>query len=203
MRVLVACEFSGVVREAFKSRGHDAWSCDLLNTEIPGNHIKGDVIAVLNDGWDLMIAHPPCTYLSCAGNAHFNDVKYGAKAIERNEKRLLAMEFVVKLWNASIPKICIENPVGYLNNNWKKPNQIIQPYFFGDAVTKKTCLWLKNLPQLMPTKQVIPQTFGVVKTGPKKGRNIYWVDSIHGKDRSYKRSVTFQGIANAMAEQWG
>ena len=142
MRVLVACEFSGIVRDAFAARGHHAWSCDLLPTEKPGRHIRGNVVGILKDNWDLMIAHPPCTYLSYAGIAHWN--KPG-----RCKKRLAALEFFRKLWCAPINKICIENPKGCASPTIAKYTQVIQPYYFGDREQKTTLLWLKNLPLLI------------------------------------------------------
>lgn len=192
MRVLIACEFSGIVREAFVSRGHDAWSCDLLPTEIPGNHIQGDVLEVINENWDLMIAHPPCTYLAASGARWF------AGNIDRHVKRLDALEFVESLWNANIPKIAIENPIGYIStmSNLFTPEQIIQPWMFGHCETKSTCLWLKNLPQLIPTNIV-----------SGRENRIHKLSALHGngssKTRQQDRSRTYQGIADAMAEQWG
>ena len=189
MRVLVACEFSGIVREAFKARGHDTWSCDLLDTEIPGKHLVGDVldfiygaITATNLGrWDLMIAHPPCTHLAVSGARWFKDKK---------EEQLAALEFVKKLLDAKIPRICLENPVSIISTRIRKPDQIIQPWQFGHGETKATCLWLKNLPLLKPTKIVEGREGKVWKMPP-------------GKDRWKKRSRTYQGIAAAMAEQWG
>jgi hypothetical protein len=181
MRVLIACEFSGIVREAFKRAGHEAWSCDLLPTEIPRNHIQDDVLNHLNEGWDLMIAHPPCTHLAVSGARWFK-----FKPSEQEE----ALIFVKKLMNAPIPKICIENPVSVISSKIRKPDQIIQPWMFGCGETKATCLWLKNLPKLQPTKITEGREGRVWKMPPSKDR---WKD----------RSRTFQGIAEAMAEQWG
>jgi hypothetical protein len=204
MKVLVACEYSGIVRNAFVAKGHDAWSCDILPTESPGNHIQDDVLKHLDKGWHLMIAHPPCTYLSNAGIAWFNEEKYGDKARARKKLRLKAMEFVKKFYYNNIPKVCIENPVGYLNNNWKKPSQVIQPYYFGDTESKRTCLWLKNLEPLKHTKLVKPKIYGYYKSGKKKGMPIYKNDwQQWSEDRGKIRSKFFQGIANAMADQWG
>ncbi len=207
MKVLVACEFSEIVREAFKKRGHDAWSCDLLPTEIPGQHIQGDVLKILNDGWDLMIAHPPCTYLSYVGMRHWYK-------IGRKEKRKAAMRFFLQLINAPIEKICVENPLGYPAQVYRAPDQIIQPYYFGESFQKRTCLWLKNLPPLVyrledelfgkKTSTDKPQPLYICKGEKCKGKKIHWVEGIKGvKNRSKERSKTFQGIANAMAEQWG
>ena len=146
MRVLIACEFSGIVRDAFAAKGHDAWSCDLLPTERPGNHIQGDVLEILDDNWDMMIAHPPCTYLSYAGIRWWNDKG-------RVFKRLEALGFFAKLWEAPIDKICIENPRGCASPTIAKYTQQINPYYFGDEATKPTWLWLKNLPLLIHIKQ--------------------------------------------------
>ncbi len=197
MRILIACEFSGIVREAFKRKGHDAWSCDLLPTEIPGQHIQGDVLEILNDNWDMMIAHPPCTYLSYAG------LHYNKNNPNRQNKTKLAVEFVLKLWNSNIPKICIENPRGYLQN-WRKPDMEIHPYYFGDSELKRTCLWLKNIPPLMITglmEKPKPYHSIIRKSGGKKGKvyNYYF----HQNKTAHERSRTFKGIAEAMANQWG
>lgn len=203
MRVLVACEFSGIVREAFAKRGHDAWSCDLLPTEIPGKHYQGDVLELLNKdlNWDLMIGHPPCTYLSYAGIAHWNNPG-------RLEKRLEALNFFAKLWLAPINKICLENPKGCASPTIAKYSQEIQPYYFGDSDVKTTWLWLKNLPLLKHVEKetLFEQSTHVNKPEPYKIDNTprakkrYYVDAF--KD-PYMRSKTFQGIADAMADQWG
>lgn len=207
MKVLVACEFSGIVRDAFVRRGHDAWSCDLMSTEKPGNHIQGDVLEVLNDRWDLMIAHPPCTYFAKAG-LHYLRTRPG-----REQKQSESFCFLLKLWSAPIIQICLENPAGWLNTNWLKPSQIIQPFYFGDLERKETCLWLKGLSPLLHTKHDTffskkthtetpkPKGSYIRKSGKKKGQiyNYYW----RAGKTSKNRSVTFQGIANAMAEQWG
>jgi hypothetical protein len=199
MKVLVACEFSGIVREAFKAKGHDAWSCDLLPTEIPGQHIQSDVLEIINDGWDLMIAHPPCQYLSYVGLRHWN--KPG-----RSEKRGEAMAFFIALVNAPIEKSCIENPLGLPTKEYRKYDQIIHPYYFGEAVQKRTCLWLKNLPLLTPTKILPkPEPLYICQGEKCKGKKIHWVEGIKGsgKTRSQDRSRSFKNIAAAMAEQWG
>ena len=204
MRVLVACEFSGVVRNAFREKGCDAWSCDILpNEDNSQYHIQGDVLNHLNEGWDLMIAHPPCTYLSNAGIAWFNEEKYGEKAKQRKMLRLDAMDFVMKLYESGIDKICIENPTGYLNSHWRKPDQVIQPYYFGDNESKRTCLWFKNLPPLKHTDVVKPKIYAYYKRGRKKGQPMYGNSYMKfSKDRGHIRSITFQGMANAMANQW-
>jgi len=193
MKVLIACEFSGIGREAFTQRGHDAWSCDLLNTEKEGQHITGDCLGNLK-GWDLIIAHPPCTYLSIVGNAWWN--KPG-----RKELRMEAAQFFLALYNAPCERVCVENPVGYMNTHFRKPDQIIQPYQFGHPERKRTCLWLRGLPKLIYTNIVTPEEPTYIDyTGKKR----YFVDrqspSVH---RWKDRSRTFIGIAAAMAEQWG
>jgi len=205
MRVLIACEYSGRVREAFRKRGHDAWSCDLLPSDDNSEfHFQGDCLNFIDRDWDLMIAHPPCTYLSNAGIRWFNEEKYGDKAIDRKRLRLEAHEFFMRLIDAPIEKIAIENPVGYMNSHYRKPDQTIHPYQFGDPESKRTCLWLKNLPKLKHTDVVEPKIYAYYKKGPKKGKPIYWCDyKMFGEDRWKIRSTTFQGIANAMADQWG
>lgn len=192
MKVLVACEFSGIVRDAFAARGHDAWSCDLLPTERPGNHIQGDVVEILDRGWDLMIAHPPCTYLSNAG-ARFL-YPGGRLNQERLGLGLEAKELFMSLLDADIPKIAVENPVPSTVFLLPKYNQVIQPFYFGDAVQKKTCLWLKNLPPLMSTD--------VCESAQSTKIPGNWFNK-GGKDRQKNRAQTFPGIAKAMAEQWG
>jgi len=195
MRVLVACEFSGIVRDAFAARGHDAWSCDLEPTERPGKHLEGDVRLILKDGWDLLIAHPPCTYLSRAGARWWRRPGRAAKADA-------AAQFVFALRDAPIEKICIENPIGQLNKRWRYPDQTIQPWQFGHPFTKATCLWLKNLPPLEPTRIVsnrralLPSNTGA---GRRKGQA--WQRGLTTSARVASR--TFQGVADAMAEQWG
>lgn len=188
MRVLVACEFSGVVREAFRKKGHDAWSCDILpSLDNSKYHLQCDIFSIIDgyedpEQWDLMIAHPPCTYLTVAGNRWYYD---------KPELIQEAFEFVLRLSEANIEKIAIENPVGRLSSLWRKPDQYIQPWMFGHKETKKTGLWLKNLPLLKPTNIVEgPYEQRIWKMGPSK-------------DRGLLRSITYQGIANAMAEQWG
>lgn len=202
MKILIACEYSGIVREAFKLKGHEVWSCDILQTERPGNHLQGDVLNYLDKNWDLMIAHPPCTYLSVAGNAFFNIDRYGDKAKERIKKRSEAIEFVKILYNSNIPKICIENPVGFLNSLWRKPNQIIHPYHFGDPEKKRTCFWLKNLKPLNYTNIVKPNIYGYYKSGKHKGEPLYFHHKPTHKNKGKDRSKFWPGIAKAMAEQW-
>lgn len=181
MNVLVACEFSGVVRRAFRTRGHDAWSCDLLASEDDGEHIQGDVLTILGAGWDMMIAHPPCTHLAVSGARWFKDKKR-----QQNE----ALLFVQQLMDAPIERIAIENPVSIISSRIRKPNQIFQPWQFGHGETKTTCLWLKNLPPLISTHIVEGREARVHRLPP-------------GPDRWKARSRTLPGIAHAMATQWG
>lgn len=190
MKVLVACEYSGTVREAFKAQGHYAVSCDLLDTDIPGNHIVGNVLDILNDGWDLMIAHPPCTALTVAGNRWYHD---------KPELIQDAVAFVRLLADAPIPSIAIENPIGRLSTLWRKPDQIIQPWMFGHEATKSTCLWLTNLPCLQPTNVVGRGERHVTKSGKSLPE---WYNLPPSADRWKIRSKTFEGIAEAMAIQW-
>jgi hypothetical protein len=194
MKVLVACEYSGIVRDAFAAKGHDAWSCDILPTESPGNHFQGDVSEHLDKGWDLMIAHPPCTHLAVSGARWFTE---GKKPWSLQEE---ALDFVRKLLDAPIDKIALENPVSVISTKIRKPNQIIQPFEYGHDVTKKTCLWLKNLPNLKPTKIVKPDI--VLVNGKKMSRMHYESFKLPSKERSKVRSKFYTGIANAMADQW-
>lgn len=192
MRVLVACEFSGVVRRAFKARGHDAWSCDFLSAEddasnhadvddFLGHHYQGDVRDILGNGWDLMIAHPPCTHLAVSGARWFKD---------KRKEQAEALDFVRELLAAPVERIALENPVSIISSHIRKPDQIIQPWQFGHGETKATCLWLKNLPKLVPTNIVDGRIARVHHASP-------------GPDRWKERSRTLAGIARAMAEQWG
>ena len=192
MKVLVACEYSGIVRNAFAAKGHDAWSCDILPTESPGNHFQGDVLQYLDKGWDLMIAHPPCTYLSNAG-ARFLYPK-GKLNKDRYKLGLKAKKFFMALYNAPINKICVENPISSRIFALPKYTQTIQPYEYGHPVQKKTCLWLKNLPELKPTNIIYKrQSTKIPGNWFNKG----------GKDRQKNRSKFFDGFAKAMADQWG
>lgn len=181
MRVLVACEFSGRVRDAFAALGHDAWSCDLLESERPGNHIQADVSEVLADGWDLMVAHPPCTHLAVSGARWFKN-----KLVEQK----LALEFVQLLMDAPIARIALENPISIISTRIRRPDQIVQPWMFGHGEVKSTCLWLKGLPLLTPTDVVDGRAAKVWRAGETKRR---WKD----------RSRTYEGVAAAMADQWG
>ncbi len=183
MRVLVACEFSGVVRDAFIARGHDAWSCDLLPTETPGPHYQTDAVGLLGGDWDLLIAHPPCTHLSVSGARHFPEKRADGRQQE-------AMDFFMAFARAPIPRIAIENPVCIMSSVWREPDQIVQPWEYGHGETKATCLWLKGLPPLRPTDMVEGREPRVHMMPP-------------GPDRWKERSRTYQGIADAMAEQWG
>lgn len=181
MRVLIACEFSGIVRDAFAARGHDAWSCDLLPSEREGNHIKKDALVTAYRGdWDLLIAFPPCTHLAVSGARWFKD-----KRKEQND----ALLFVRDLLSAPVERIALENPIGIISSKIRKPDQIIQPWQFGHGETKATCLWLKNLPKLTPTNIVNGRHARVHREPPSA-------------DRWKNRSRTYQGIADAMAEQW-
>jgi site-specific DNA-cytosine methylase len=181
MRVLVACEFSGIVREAFKARGHEVWSCDILPSEIKGNHYECDIKKVLHLGWDLMIAHPPCTHLAVSGARWFKD---------KQKEQKKALNFVKILLDAPIPHIALENPISIISSKIRKPDQIIQPWQFGHGETKATCLWLKNLPPLKSTKIVSGREGKVWRMPPSPDR---WKD----------RSRTYKGVAKAMADQWG
>ena len=199
MRVLVACEMSGRVRDAFAALGHDAWSCDILPSISPGQHIQGDVLEVINQGWDLMVAHPPCTYLSNAGARHLYPNKQLNSA--RYEKGLQAKDFFQALLNAPIEKICVENPVPSKVFGLPTYTQMIQPWYFGDPFTKKTLLWLKNLNRLMPTNIVEENIVPYLPSGT--GRKLGGKTLGVSKHDSTSRSYTFHGIANAMAAQWG
>jgi len=190
MRVLVACEYSGRVRDSFIAKGHEAMSCDLLPTEKPGPHYQGDVRDVMDYPWDLMIAHPPCTDLSVSGAAWFEKKK-------TNGSQQMSASFFMMLAKSDIPRIAIENPICIMSRLWRKPDQIIQPWMFGHMEQKATCLWLKNLPVLYPTNDVKAQMMELPKN--KRERLHYLPPS---DDRWKLRSETFQGIADAMAEQW-
>lgn len=183
MKVLIACEYSGAVRDAFIRAGHDAMSCDLLPTDAPGPHYQGDVFDIIGDGWNLMVAHPPCTHLSVSGARHF-----AAKRADGRQQA--AVNFFMALANTDIPRIAVENPVCIMSSLWRKPDQIIQPWMFGHGETKATCLWLKGLPKLTPTNIVDGREARVHRMPPSP-------------DRWKLRSTTYQGIADAMASQWG
>lgn len=221
MKVLVACEESQRVCIAFREKGYDAYSCDIQECSggRPEWHILGDVLPILNgktkfitqDGtlheisgkWDMIIAHPPCTYLTVTGNRWFNIDKYGKKAIKRYEQRKEAICFFLEIANSDCDKIAIENPIGIMSTVWEKPTQIIQPFMFGDPFEKKTCLWLKNLPKLNSTKLVIPPERIKFKSGKTMPEWYAKLWALPKEEREKERSKTFIGIARAMAEQWG
>lgn len=189
MKVLVACEYSGKVRDAFIKQGHDAMSCDLLPTDQPGPHYQGNVLDIINNGFDLMIAHPPCTYLAVSG------MHWTARGLRDPKLTEDALKFVSALLNAPIDKIALENPISVISSRIRKPDQIIQPWQFGHDASKKTCLWLKNLPHLVPTDILKKELYS---NQTKSGQNKL----PPSKDRWKIRSTTYQGIADAMAMQW-
>lgn len=203
MRVLVACEESQRVCIAFREKGHEAYSCDILECSggHPEWHIKDDVLNHL-EGWDLIIAHPPCTYLTVAANKYYNVEKYGKKAEERQIEREKAIEFFMQFTELKCPKVCIENPIGVMSSFYCKPTQIIQPYQFGHSERKATCLWLKGLQPLKSTKIVEPDIIKL-KSGKTDSRLHYETLKLPADERAKMRSKTFDGIALAMAEQWG
>jgi hypothetical protein len=198
MKVLVACEFSGTVREAFRTLGHDAMSCDLLPTETPGPHHQGDVREILDGPWDLAICHPPCTYLTVSGNKWMKP-EFRDRFPDRERQREEAVEFFMLFADCGIPKVAIENPIGIMSTRWRKPDQVIQPWMFGHGEIKATCLWLKGLPKLVPT-HMKGDLFAEEEPVERH-------DRLHrlppGPERWKERSKTFAGIAKAMAEQWG
>lgn len=200
MKILVACEYSGVVREAFKKLGHDVISCDLLPTEQPGQHYQGDVTDLLKESWDMIIAFPPCTDLAVSGARYFEQ-----KRLDGRQQK--SIDFFMMLANADCPKIAIENPVGIMSSKWRKPNQIIQPWQFGHPESKKTCLWLKGLPLLEPTEILETPECGYWENQTKDKQNKLMVDGkwigFNDKRTAHLRSKTYQGIADAMANQWG
>lgn len=219
MKVLIACEESQAVCKAFRAKGHEAYSCDIVGCSggHPEWHIQGDALLLVDgdatfttsDGtnhqitgqWDLLIAHPPCTYLTVSGNRWFDESKYGAKATQRQLDRLDAMEFFMAFVNARCDRIAIENPIGVMSSNYRKPDQVVHPYWFGDPERKATCLWLKNLPLLTPTNMVEP-----VIIQCKNGTDSPWHLNTLGlptEERRRLRSKTFTGFAEAMAQQWG
>lgn len=185
MKVLVSCEYSGRVRDAFRELGHDAMSCDLLPTDVPGPHYQGDMFDVIDYPWDLLIAHPPCTHLSVSGSRHFE-----VKRLDGRQQAAVSFFMQIVRRSAHIPRVAIENPVCIMSSMWRKPDQIIQPWMFGHGETKATCLWLKGLPELRPTDIVEGREARIHKLPPSE-------------DRWKIRSVTYAGIAQAMANQWG
>lgn len=212
MRVLVACEESGRVTAEFRRMGHEAYSCDILPTSgnHPEWHIQGDVLPLLKEKWDMIIAFPLCTYLTYAGNRHYSlKCSTPEKISARKKARSEAYKFFMMFANANCKKIAIENPLGYMNKHYRKPDQIIQPYMFGDPVSKRTCLWLKGLPKLYPTKLLPkPEPMYICQGEKCKGKRIGWCEGLRAgpggqEERAKQRSKTFPGIARAMAEQWG
>ena len=215
MKILIACEESQRTTMEFRRLGHEAYSCDIQNCSggHPEYHIKGDALRLINgrcyfrtcDGkrhrisgkWDLIIAHPPCTYLTSCGNGWFNEERYGSRAVKRKANRLEAAEFFMQFVNADCDKIAIENPVGWMNSHYRKPDQIIQPYQFGEPYAKKTCFWLKGLPNLIPT-EIIPMD----KVNKTSGKGNWFDCPKDGIPRAKWRSKTFLGISRAIAEQW-
>lgn len=190
MKVLIACEYSGTVRDAFLANGHDAMSCDLLPSDVPGPHYQGDVRDIIGDGWELMIAHPPCTHLAVSGARWFKN---------KQEEQKEALDFVRLLLDAPIEKIALENPISIISSRIRKPNQIIQPWQFGHPESKSTCLWLKNLPSLIPTDTLEKPASGYWANQTPSGQN-----KLGPSENRWKiRSATYQGIAKAMADQWG
>ncbi len=209
-KILVACEESQSVTKILRKLGHEAFSCDILPCSggHPEWHIQADVFTIINQGWQLMIAHPPCTYLSVSGARHLYN-KDGSKNLERYANQKLALDFVKALMDVDIPKIAIENPISVISSHIRKPDQIIQPYWFGDSASKTTCLWLKNLPKLEPTNMVSKGEFKEwidKKTGKTKRQALWYYEALQNskttEERRTLRSKTFYGIANAMATQW-
>jgi len=204
MKILVACEESQAVTKEFRKLGHEAFSCDILESSggHPEWHLQQDVTELLKQKWDIVIAFPPCTYLTVTGNRWFNIDRYGEKAIKRHQDRKEAIDFFMLFANADCEKIVIENPVGVMSSHWRKPNQIINPFQFGDAFEKKTCLWIKGLPNLEATNIVEPPPRTEFKSG--KTMSAWYAEAwkLPNAERAKLRSKTFPGIAKAMAEQW-
>jgi hypothetical protein len=212
MKILIACEESQTVCKAFRERGHEAYSCDILPCSggKPEWHIQGDVVPLLDGEWDMIIAFPPCTYLTNAGTRHFSRrINSEEKVLKRESLRRKAFDFFMLFANVDCGKVAIENPVGWVNSQWRKPDQIIHPYYFGDNFKKRTCLWLKGLPLLEPTNMLpVPEPKYICQGKLLKGKPIGWCEGIKGttggqEGRARARSKTFPGIAKAMAEQWG
>ena len=205
MKILVACEESQAVTIEFRKRGHEAYSCDILPCSggHPEWHLQQDVTELLKEKWDMIVAFPPCTYLTVTGNRWFNIEKYGEKAIQRHNDRKDAIKFFMLFANANCAKVVIENPVGIMSTEWRKPDQIIQPWMFGDKAEKKTCLWLKGVNKLKTANEVTPPERKKFKSG--KSIPEWYADAwkLPKDERSKLRSKTFPGIAKAMAEQWG
>ena len=201
---MVACEYSGRVRDAFIRGGHDAMSCDLAPTDVPGPHYEGDVMDIITDNWDLLIAFPPCTYLTLTGNKWFKP-EFADRFPERHQQRKDAIDFFMQIANMPISRIAIENPIGIMSSHYRKPDQIIQPWQFGFPTTKATCLWLKGLPLLKPVNIVEKGEVVISKSGNRMSKWYYETSKLPLKNgaRAKARSVTFQGVADAMADQWG
>ena len=203
LKILIACEFSGTVREAFAKRGHDVCSCDIEPTDIPGQHYQGDVMDIINNGWDMLIAFPPCTHLAVSGAKHFEQKR-------KDGRQQQGIDFFMQMINAPISMISVENPIGIMSSIYQKPTQIIQPWQFGHEAQKTTCLWLKNLPPLQHTNIVGKGDFYITPTGKKMPAWMSDPVGSDGKKLAYGsveikkiRNKTFQGIADAMAKQWG
>lgn len=195
MRVLIACEFSGTVRRAFRALGHDAWSCDLLPAEDGGQHIHGNALEALGWGWDLLIAHPPCTYLSRAGARWWKDP-------ERQAMADAAADFFMAMWNAPVERVAIENPIGQMNRRWRYPDQTIQPWQFGHPFTKATCLWLRNLPPLMSTV-LCAERQPLIRANTSHRARMGIPQPKGALAGGLESAKTFEGVAAAMAHQWG
>lgn len=211
MKILVACEESQAITKEFRALGHEAYSCDILPCSggHPEWHLQGDVFGFIDQGWDLMVAHPPCTYLSVSGARHLYN-KDGSKNLERYKNQREALDFVQKLMDCDIPRIAIENPVSVISSQIRKPDQIVQPWMFGDSASKTTCLWLKNLPKLVATNVVEKGDFKEwvdKKSGKTKRQATWYYDALINaktpEERRSLRSKTFKGIAQAIASQWG
>ena len=211
MKILVACEESQAITKEFRALGHEAYSCDILPCSggHPEWHLEGDVFGFIDQGWDLMVAHPPCTYLSVSGARHLYN-KDGSKNLDRYRNQREALDFVQKLMDCDIPRIAIENPVSVISSQIRKPDQIVQPWMFGDSASKTTCLWLKNLPKLVATNVVGKGEFKewVDKKSGKVKRQATWyydalINAKSPEERRSLRSKTFKGIAQAIASQWG
>ena len=196
LKILIACEFSGTVRDAFIRGGHSAMSCDLEPTESVGPHYQGDVMDIINNGWDMMIAFPPCTHLAVSGAKHF-----AKKRADGRQQQ--GIDFFLKMINANIPKIAVENPIGIMSSIYRKPNQIIQPWEHGHKTTKATCLWLKNLPLIKPTDVVDKGEYVTFPSGKRMSKWYFDTSKNSAKNREKMRNKTFQGIADAMVQQWG
>lgn len=204
MKILIACEESQRVCDAFRRKGHEAYSCDILPTSgsHPEWHLQQDVTPLLLERWDMVIAFPPCTYFTNAGGQCWSEKLFSREYIEdRKRKRLEMFGLVLKIWGANSERVAIENPVGWLSTHWQKPSQIIEPYYFGDNAKKRTCLWLRGLPLLKPTDMLAkPMPTYTQRGGVRDGTNRYFAECVQG---SVNRSKTFYGVANAMADQWG